>query len=198
MNSNEHSINNYLEFLSNWDHLDYNELFKEFNRQSILCLTNVGILGSININEQIEKIIKHKIVLTNDNWYIGRPIMVLENDYSLNLHNGDIGICIIDNGKKVIVFDDGKKLLSDALPKYQLAYALSIHKSQGSEYEHVNIVLPDNMLTTNQTNICSRELIYTAVTRAKRSITLFSSKDMLKKSIKNTTIRNTGLKYLIA
>ncbi len=157
-------------------------IFDKFSRQCILCLTNVGLLGSYNLNLQIEKHIKQKLA-TIDIWYSGRPIIILKNDYSLGLNNGDIGICVIKNGVIQIVFDDGRGFIPEILPKFDLAYAISIHKSQGSEFNHAYVVIPYTK--------CSRELLYTAVSRAKKFLTIFSTLDIM--AVANPTIRNTGL-----
>lgn len=192
-NSNNYSINTYLNFIIKTEILDYKELFIKFNQQIILCLTNTGLLGSININQQVEK--KAKLLFKTINiWYTGRPIIILENDYSLGLYNGDIGICQIKHDKVVIIFENGKEFIPEVLPKHQLAYALSIHKSQGSEYEHVNIILPEGQ---NNKLLCTNELIYTAITRAKKSIIIYSEKETIKQAINNRTNRNTGLSYLL-
>ena len=168
------------------------QLFEKFNQQSLLCLTNIGILGTLNLNQQIEKQVKLRLCTTNL-WYTGRPVIILQNDYSLSLNNGDIGICIVNNNQVWVIFEDGRMFIPEVLPSHQLAYALSIHKSQGSEYEHVNIVLP----TGDTHNMCSRELLYTAVSRAKKSITLFSTQLTIANSIRNVLSRNTGLVYLL-
>ena len=175
---NLESFNDYLTSVQS----NTTNIFDKFNRQCILCLTNVGILGSYNLNLQIEKHIKQKLA-TLDTWYDGRPIIILKNDYSLGLNNGDIGICVIKDGVVNIVFEDGRAFIPEILPKFDLAYAISIHKSQGSEFNHAYVVIPYTK--------CSRELFYTAVSRAKNSLTIFSTLDII--AVANPTIRNTGL-----
>jgi exodeoxyribonuclease V alpha subunit len=177
---NSQSLNDY--FISVQS--DTTNIFDKFNRQCILCLTNVGILGSYNLNLQIEKHIKQKLA-TIDTWYSGRPIIILKNDYALGLNNGDIGICVIKDGIIQIIFEDGRAFIPEILPKFDLAYAISIHKSQGSEFNHAYVVIPNTK--------CSRELLYTAVSRAKNHLTIFSTNNIIKEAIANPTIRNTGL-----
>ena len=184
----------YLDFIQSIDTNNINlaKLFKLFMQQNILCLTNVGIFGTNNLNKYIEQHAK-SYLYKNEIWYTGRPIIILENDYSLGLNNGDIGICIVKNEKTIILFENGQEFIPAILPKYNIAYAITIHKSQGSEYLHVNIILSNDKTAHNIQNLLSRELIYTAVTRAKDSLTIFSNTDVLEYALLQNTIRNTGI-----
>lgn len=173
--------------------LEISRVFLEFSQQVVLSATNSGFFGVNNLNLMIEKRIRHKLSI-NEEWYTGRPVMILSNDYALGLFNGDIGICQICDSQKVVIFPDGRSFITEILPKYQLAYVITIHKSQGSEYNNVNIVLPE---IKQMEEIYSRELIYTAVTRAKHSVTIFSSKTNLDKTILNQLERNTGLQIML-
>lgn len=189
-------LKEYLNYASNFDEsISTVELFKRLNSSAVLCLTNTGVFGVENLNLQIEKKIR-QIFLITDTWYNGRPIMILENDYALGLYNGDIGVCILRTGKPVILFAGKNEFIPEVLPKYQLAYAITIHKSQGSEYNHVNIVLPD--LGSDGESILSRELVYTAVTRAKSSVSFYTSTDVLEKAILRQTSRVSGIEYLLS
>lgn len=172
---------------------DYSQLFKLFTTQSILCLTNGGILGCDNLNARLELQIK-RILGINDEWYSGRAIIILQNDYNLELFNGDIGICVLKDGRARVVFENGREFIPEVLPNYSLAYAITIHKSQGSEYQQVSIVLPTRQSTdTSAGRLLSRELLYTAVTRAKSNIRLYSERQTLLAAIKQQTVRNSGL-----
>lgn len=183
----------YLSFTQNksLDLLDVKELFNKFNMQANLCLTNNGVLGANNINKEIERKIKLDFAIS-DEWYSGRPIMILQNDYALELFNGDIGICIIDGNQVRIIFESGKQFIPEILPNFCVAYAITIHKSQGSEYQHVNVVIPE---TNNSDSgaLISRELLYTGVTRAKLSVKIFSDQETIFKSIDTKLKRITGL-----
>ena len=172
---------------------DYAELFHLFSAQTILCLTNGGVLGCDNLNARLELQIK-RILGINDEWYNGRAIIILQNDYNLELFNGDIGICVLKDGRARVVFENGREFIPEVLPNYSLAYAITIHKSQGSEYQQVSIVLPTRQSTdTNAGRLLSRELLYTAVTRAKSNIRLYSERQTLLAAIKQQTVRNSGL-----
>lgn len=184
----------YTDFLKNCDETTgISALFAAFNQQVVLSAINSGFFGVNNLNLIIEKRIRQQLMTTSE-WYSGRPIMILSNDYALGLFNGDIGICQVYEERFVIVFQDGRKFIPEILPRYQLAYAITIHKSQGSEYNNVNIVLPE---IENLEEVYSRELIYTAITRAKKTVTIFSSFSSLKKIILNQLERNTGLQIML-
>lgn len=168
------------------------QLFIELNQQAVLCLTNRGVLGCDNLNLQIERRIKQQIAHT-ETWYSGRPIIILQNDYNLELFNGDIGICLLDGDKVQIIFENGRQFIPEVLPAHSLAYAITIHKSQGSEYCQVNLVLPEISATSEGSSLLSRELVYTGVTRAKQRVTIFSSQELIFQAMNNHIQRNTGL-----
>lgn len=171
------------------------ELFTRFNQHSVLCLTNSGELGSDNLNRRIEQQIRNHYGLDQE-WYNGRPIIILNNDYNLELFNGDIGICLIVAGSIKIIFADGRQLIPEILPRYKLAYAITIHKAQGSEYEHVNVVLSESGRASE--SLLSRELVYTAITRARTSVTIFASAAVLLQAIAKPVKRSSGLPLLLA
>ncbi|MEN9947014.1 MAG: exodeoxyribonuclease subunit alpha, partial [Pseudomonadota bacterium] len=170
--------------------LDYiQQLFSAFTRATILSMTNNGSLGVDNLNQQLEARLKQMLHCHSD-WYNGRSILIRENEQGL--HNGDIGICLLINNKPRIYFADGRSFIPECLPKYSLAYAITIHKSQGSEYNLVRIVIADH---SNQT-LLSKELIYTAITRAKTQVELFASLDPLLNL--RPTKRTSGLTELMS
>lgn len=180
------------------DEHDYAELFCLFSAQTILCLTNGGVLGCDNLNARLELQIK-RILGVNDEWYNGRAIIILQNDYNLELFNGDIGICVVKDGRARVVFENGREFIPEVLPNYSLAYAITIHKSQGSEYQQVNIVLPNRQSTdTSAGRLLSRELLYTAVTRAKSNIRLYCEQQTLLAAINQQTVRNSGLPIFLS
>lgn len=179
-----------------FSNLDAKELFAKFTQQSTLCLANSGALGCENINHQLERQIKLKLAFA-DEWYSGRPIIVLQNDYTLELFNGDIGICVVDNSEVRIVFENGKQLIPELLPRHALAYAITIHKSQGSEYDLVNVLIPNVSNDSNLAQLLSRSLLYTGVTRAKHNVNVFASVDSLQFAIGNNNLRISGLSHMM-
>jgi len=132
--------------------LPLNKFTPNENLGSILTPFHKGPFGTQAINEQIYSLSNAKV----------RPIIITKNDYQLGLMNGDIGFIEDD----IAVFNDSS-FASSLLYSYDLAWAISIHKSQGSEFDHVCILLPEN------SELFGRKLLYTAITRAKKSVTIF-------------------------
>ncbi len=200
----ECNLNNILEYATIKIKQYYNELdklistkqlniqaaLKCYNEHVLLCSNNITQFGTINLNKLLDQTTQ-LMLQSNSTWYYGKPIIITENNQALDLQNGDIGICFEDHGSIQIYFENGVKLLPVNLPKYNVAYAITIHKSQGSEYEHVSIILP------SISTIISRELIYTAITRAKQKVTIFSDYSTLQNAIHNKTNRQSGIKQLL-
>jgi exodeoxyribonuclease V alpha subunit len=187
----------YLRFAGQAGLRQYPAVFEEFNRFRILCATRSGRMGVDSINALVENHYLAGIGYPG-RWYPGKPILIRRNDYSLDLYNGDIGICLMDpeEGTMKIWFEDGtggvKGYLPSRLPEFQTAYAMTIHKSQGSEFDDVVIVLPDE-----ESPFLSRELIYTAITRARKAIWLYSSKDVFMAAVSHKTRRSSGLASML-
>ena len=127
-------------------------------------------------------------------WYTGLPVMITQNERDLGLSNGDIGICQVDHRGQVRVFFEHRSpllLSSLSLDHLEVAYALTVHKSQGSEFDQVILVLAAS--SDQAASILSRELVYTAITRAKTSLTLYDQPDLLERSLASFETRHTGL-----
>lgn len=128
---------------------------------------------------------------TGDGWYQGRPVMILENDYSLGLFNGDTGIALPVGDALRVFFPapEGFTSFSPArLPRYETCYAMTVHKSQGSEFGHTVLILPEEPCP-----VLGRELLYTALTRAKRRFTLIGTPQQIKDAVQNPARRDSGL-----
>ncbi|ASQ29378.1 exodeoxyribonuclease V subunit alpha [Borrelia miyamotoi] len=138
----------------------------------ILCSKNFGRFGIKRINEIIKLDLKK--IYGN---LIGQIILITQNDYKNNLFNGERGILFKEDSKIYALFkredEKYKKINLNLLNKYELSFATTIHKSQGSEYKHVQIIIEDHPFLT-------KELLYTAITRAKESIEIISNKDIIK------------------
>lgn len=173
---------------------DFTHLMTELNQFKILTASHNGNCGDHAINEYLSHEHRQhlKQPLSKSAWYHGRPIMVLQNNYELGLFNGDIGICIQDDIGKLQVFFESKvqgiapHMLSDDM--VATAYAMTIHKSQGSEFDHVAICFDDS-----NARLLSQELIYTAITRAKKQVSIFSTPSALTRALNTPTVRQTGL-----
>lgn len=151
-------------------------VLQAFDRFRVLCALRRGDWGVEGINQRIERWLFQGTAPSL--WYEGRPVMVTRNDYNLGLMNGDIGLALQDvHGKLRVVFpgnedQGGLRWLSPMrLPDVETAYAMTVHKSQGSEFEHVALILPPV-----RSPVITRELIYTGITRAKTRFTLLESR----------------------
>ncbi len=140
----------------------------------ILCALRQGCWGVEGLNQQIEKWLfpQQKPTL----WYEGRPVMITRNDYNLGLMNGDVGMTLYDHTGKLRVFFPSDDISAEEkirwvspmrLPDVETAFAMTVHKSQGSEFNHVALILPET-----RSPVITRELIYTGITRAQENFTL--------------------------
>lgn len=173
-----------------------------FAQFRLLCALREGTFGVKSLNKTIENQLKQKGSITlpkHDAWYIGRPVMILKNNFSLGLFNGDIGITLpaTDDSSKLKVYfalpnGEIKGVSPFRLPEHETAYAMTIHKSQGSEFTKIAIMLPKEY-----TPLLTRSLLYTAVTRAKQQVTLYSSQMILDKTIHSQMNRQSGLAQLL-
>jgi exodeoxyribonuclease V alpha subunit len=166
----------------------------------ILCALRKGPFGTMGINSVIEK----KLVEMNHidpaaRFYHGRPIMITQNDYSLKLFNGDTGIIFNDPDKKgetKAYFKENDNSIRSfhpsALPEHETVYAMTIHKSQGSEFDNVMLVLPEK-----ESLVLTRELLYTAVTRTKGKIQIIGSEKIISYAVSRNIERRSGLKDML-
>lgn len=174
--------------------VSYQQVAQIFDQYRILVAMRHGALGLAQINLAMTQHLKHALNLVQDGeWFIGRAVMVSSNDYQLGVSNGDIGICLPHPDKREqleVYFPSLDKWLAVArLPQsIQTAFALTIHKSQGSEFDHVAVVLDQSAQ-----RLMGKELLYTAITRAKKMVSLFSSVTMLEHSLAVRTQRQSGL-----
>ena len=174
---------------------DHDSLMNVFDQYRILASTKHGDLGVKGINNFITNSIQQKFNLGGAEWYLGRPVMITQNNYKLGLSNGDIGICVNhrkNKGEFEVYFQSSNKWVSTSrLPKsIQTAYAMTIHKSQGSEFYKVAIVLDESEAALK---VLSNELIYTGVTRGKKQLLLMCTELSLIKSVTGQTLRVSGL-----
>lgn len=171
-----------------------------FEDYRILAAVRHGRLGLTALNEQMEqRLLAATAQAKQGEWYAGRPVMMTYNDYQLGLSNGDIGICFKrrHEGKMQfsVYFPSLQKWVAAArLPKsIETAYALTIHKSQGSEFRHVAVVLE-----AHAAQLLSKELIYTAITRAKKAVSLLAAPSALAAAMTVRTARKSGLSAKIS
>lgn len=175
---------------------EFTDIYRAFGHFQVLCSNRHGKNGALEINAAVEQgLFGHSSVRNPTSWYPGRPVMVMENNPALHLYNGDIGICLYDkaqNGNLMVFFQrpDGtvKKYLPARMPTCETVFAMTIHKSQGSEFDEALIVLPE---TINP--VLSKELLYTAITRAKKRIKLVTEESVFAATINRKMERVTGL-----
>ncbi|EAR60950.1 exodeoxyribonuclease V subunit alpha [Neptuniibacter caesariensis] len=159
----------------------------------LLCALREGPYGVVGLNDRIRQGLQSRGLIKEEGlWYPGRPIMITRNDQNLGLFNGDIGIAYREPDGRIKVFfeqqGEVRSVLPSRLPEHQTVYAMTVHKSQGSEFTRVALLLPpvDSPLMT-------RELLYTGITRARESLALFTTKGILTAATERKTERAGGL-----
>ncbi|HKM15362.1 MAG TPA: exodeoxyribonuclease V subunit alpha [Marinospirillum sp.] len=175
------------------------KVFAAHNQFQLLTAVRQGFFGVESLNQQIVKALQSKNLLPEgvSFWYSGRPLLVTRNDYSLKLMNGDIGICMMWPKKGLrVAFPNGKQGIRWVLPSrlqgIETVFAMTVHKSQGSEFTHTALVLPDF-----GNPVLTKELIYTGITRSKEKFTLIHSKDsVLQQALNSQVERVSGLTTL--
>lgn len=163
----------------------------------VLCAHRRGPTGVDRVNQQIEEALADtELIRRNSATYAGRPVMVTRNDYQIELFNGDVGIIVDDPeraGGKLTLFygtqDTVRRLSPSRLPPHETVYAMSVHKSQGSEFDEVAVLLPQQA-----SPVVSRELLYTAVTRARHSVTVYATRGVIEHAITHRIERASGLR----
>uniref|UniRef100_E6QEN9 Putative exodeoxyribonuclease V, alpha subunit recD n=1 Tax=mine drainage metagenome TaxID=410659 RepID=E6QEN9_9ZZZZ len=160
----------------------------------ILCALRQGAWGVTGINRAIEDYLQRQGILQSRGlWYAGRPTLVTRNDPNLGLSNGDIGIALPDPDKRLRVYfpnseDAPRAILPSRLNHTESAWAMTVHKAQGSEFAHTVLILPPE-----DSPVLSRELLYTAITRARKCFTLIAPRERLENAIQRQTRRMSGL-----
>ncbi|WP_394201952.1 exodeoxyribonuclease V subunit alpha [Shewanella waksmanii] len=177
------------------------DIIDSYNRYRLLCAMRVGEYGVEGINQTISNALKQAgLIEPSQEFYAGRPVIIQSNDYNLGLFNGDIGLILADRDHQQqrlmahFVQADGSllKVLPARLPKHDTCFAMTVHKSQGSEFEQVALVLPPKPSVAQQT-LLSKELIYTAITRAKQHFSCLGSQAVFERACLQATKRASGL-----
>ncbi len=175
-------------------------VLQRFEAFRILCAVREGEWGVSGLNTAIEASLQKAGLLRRaGEWYVGRPVMVTRNDYGTRVFNGDIGLTLGDParpGSLRVYFlegDEVRSVLATRLRSVETAYAMTVHKSQGSEFRHTVLVLPED-----RHGILTRELVYTGITRASVEFTLVSpNATVLAEAVARRTHRASGLRNLI-
>ncbi|MBB3229083.1 exodeoxyribonuclease V alpha subunit [Luteibacter sp. Sphag1AF] len=182
------------------------DVLNAFGQFQLLCAVRHGEQGLASLNEAVAIGLRERGLISADGgWYAGRPVLVTRNDYSLGLMNGDVGMTLAvpdgQGGRTLrVVFrvaaEGGERLryvVPSRLSDVETVFAMTVHKSQGSEFDHVALVLP-----AEPGPILTRELLYTGVTRARRHFTLLSTREALSVAVVRKTRRSSGLLARIA
>jgi exodeoxyribonuclease V alpha subunit len=190
----ERAIQGFWAFLKAADPFD---AFARLDNFRILCGLREGPYGVKAVNIMVERMLRDEHLIKADGqWYQGRPVLITRNDYNLRLFNGDMGIALPDPraGDELRVFfqdSDGKlrKFHPLRLPEHESMYAVTVHKSQGSEFDEILLILPDR-----DSPVLTRELVYTAITRARERVEIWGNADVFKDAVARRTVRASGLK----
>jgi exodeoxyribonuclease V alpha subunit len=176
---------------------DPREALTRLNHFRILCALRTGPYGVESLNPIVERILTNEHLITpTSKHYPGRPVMVLQNDNQLKLYNGDVGIELHDpdaNGalRAFFLTADGalRRFIPARLPPHETVFAMTVHKSQGSEFGRVLFILPNR-----ENRVVTRELLYTGLTRARDGLELWHQEAALRAAIESPTTRTSGLR----
>jgi exodeoxyribonuclease V alpha subunit len=176
---------------------DPGEAFSRFNCFRVLCALRRGPFGVESLNRMIEKRLgRAGLINPYRRWYAGRPVLITKNDYSMKLFNGDVGITMLSpegEGEVIIYFPDGhggfRRLAPPMLPEHETVFAMTVHKSQGSEFDEVLFLLPPSA-----GKILTRELIYTGITRARERLEIWGKEKVFREAVGRRINRNSGLR----
>ena len=169
------------------------ELFEQFR---LLCAHRLGPMGVSSLNRYAEKVLaRHRLIEPNTPWYKGRPVLIQANSYPLRLFNGETGILWPGEegeGLKAFFFSENREGVRGfslrQLPAHETAFAMTIHKSQGSEFDRVALVLPGE-----DSALLSRELLYTGISRARRQVALVGRPQEIEAAVGRRVERASGL-----
>ena len=174
------------------------ELFEQFR---LLCAHRLGPMGVSSLNRYAEKVLaRHRLIEPNIPWYKGRPVLIQANSYPLHLFNGETGILWPGEegeGLKAFFFSENREGVRSyslrQLPAHETAFAMTIHKSQGSEFDRVALVLPGE-----DSALLSRELLYTGISRVRRQVALVGRPQEIEAAVGRRVERASGLQEKLA
>lgn len=179
---------------SAYDSQAISQIYSVFSRYQILTAVRQGEFGVEKVNAQLEQYFYQRGRVKDPHvWYPGKAVMLTRNDAALGLFNGDIGLCMPDESQRLRVWfiqPDGSftGLLPSRLSEFEVVFAMTVHKSQGSEFEKVDLLLP-----MTPSPVLTRELIYTGITRAKKDFTLWGSSHLIRTAAESRIERHSGL-----
>jgi exodeoxyribonuclease V alpha subunit len=168
------------------------EAMSALNSVAVLCARRTGSDGVSVWGREIERALDERFtgLRWGGDWYPGRPVMITKNDYRLELYNGDIGVCVETKDGLRVLFDRdaGRAFPPSHLGLHTTVHAMTIHKSQGSQFDEVVVVLPGE-----SSRLLTRELLYTAVTRASSRVSIVGSEEVVRSAVTRSVQRASGL-----
>jgi exodeoxyribonuclease V alpha subunit len=164
------------------------------DRHRLLCAHRRGPLGVARWSQEVERWLAAAVPQFEPDreWYVGRPLIITANDYELGLYNGDIGAIVDRTAGPIAVFTRGTDLIEVAptrLDAVQTVHAMTIHRAQGSQFTHVTVLVPPF-----ESPLLTRELLYTAVTRARGSVRVLGVESSIRAAVEQPVVRASGLR----
>jgi len=163
---------------------------------AVLCARRRGLAGVGQWGRDVEGALDERFpgLRWGEEWYPGQPVMITRNDYNLDLYNGDIGVVVSTPEGMRAVFERGeiRTFPLSHLTEHATVHAMTIHKSQGSQFDQVVVVLPEG-----ESRLLTRELLYTAVTRARERVSVVGGEDVVRQAIDRSVQRASGLGHLL-
>lgn len=172
------------------------EALKKVNDVRVLCAHNNGLLGVSGMNAQVETYLQGKGLLQpSKGFYHNQPVMITRNDYQLKLYNGDVGIVRKNSDGELLFYisdaiEGYREIAVHAIKDWRTVFAMTIHKSQGSEFQQVVMVVP----ASEESKILTRELIYTGLTRATTQVLIYGDDQILQEAAQKVAERASGIK----
>lgn len=166
---------------------------RRLGEHRLLCAHRDGPTGATTWNDHVTAWLRPEVGY--DDWYPGRPVLVTRNDAPLGVFNGDGGVVVARDGHVEVALDGDpvRELATSRLPDVQTGYAMTIHRSQGSEFEHVTVLLPGA-----DSRAMTRELLYTAITRAVSAVTVIGTPEDIRTAIGRRVARSSGIAERLA
>ncbi len=170
---------------------DLDEKLRALNGFRVLCAHRKGREGVEALNLEFGRTLRGSAARLGEH-YPGRPILITQNDYGTGLFNGDVGVIHAEGRRDLAMYlrasSGVRRVALGRLAAHESVYAMSVHKSQGSEFDSVAVVLPERL-----SPVLTRELLFTAITRARQSVTLYAKPDVLRAAISQRLHRESGL-----
>lgn len=185
-----------------WQAVAANDVQAVFNHLTDVMVLGVRRVDVKTFNKQYRRYLSGQLHIVTDTWFAGMPILITQNDYDIGVYNGDIGVILPDTDDKqhlLAYFNVGQCIRTIALsrlPQYEPAFAITVHKSQGSEYNNVWLLAPQSPATEDDV-LFNRVLMYTALTRARQYFAFCGSAQQMTQAIKNNDQRRSGLRIAL-